>query len=397
MRKCVVSASDDQGDIMNVFSSRRRQVAGLLAASAILLPYSALAEDGVSDSQILLGQTVGVTGQIAGPVKEMMAGANAYLAKTNAGGGVHGRKIELITLDDQFDPVLAGKNAEQLIRKERVFALFQSRGTPHTQAILPLLAEHKIPLVAPSTGAAIFHQPVNRYLFNVRAMYQTEVKKAVEHFSMTGLKEIALAHVDDTFGKDGLAGFQEIMQKQGLKPSAVLSYDRAKPDVPKVIQALQGANAKALVVIGSTVTTAEIINGLRKSGNAMQIMTLSNNASQSFIDSLGNNAPGIMVSQIMPAPFSITTSLGQEFKQAAKEYKLPESYAAMEGYVSAKLMVEGLRRAGRGLTRDGLVRALEGIKKHDLGGILIQYSDKDHTGSEFVELTLIGRDKRFIR
>jgi ABC-type branched-subunit amino acid transport system substrate-binding protein len=89
--------------------------------------------------------------------------------------------------------------------------------------------------------------------------------------------------------------------------------------------------------------------------------------------------------------------LGQEFKQAAKEYKLPESYAAMEGYVSAKLMVEGLRRAGRGLSRDGLIRALEGVKKHDLGGIVIQYSDKDHTGSEFVELTLIGRDKHFIR
>ncbi|MBC3869953.1 ABC transporter substrate-binding protein [Undibacterium oligocarboniphilum] len=360
-------------------------------------PLFASAEEGVTESSLLLGQTVGVTGQIAGPVREMMAGANAYFAKVNAAGGIYGRKIEVRTLDDQFDPALTAKNADKLIRQEHVFALFQSRGTPHTQMLLPLLAEYKIPLIAPSTGAAVFHHPVNHYVFNVRATYQAEVRKAVEQFSTIGLKEIAILHVDDSFGQDGLEGFRTAMEMKGLKPSAIVSYDRTKPDVRAAVQAVQASQAKALILVASAGPAAELIKGLRAAGSGVQIMTLSNNASQSFIDSLGKDAPGIMVSQIMPAPHLLSTILGQEFKLLAKEYKVPESYAAMEGFVSAKVMVEGLRRAGKNLTRDGLIRALEGVKRHDFGGLTVDYSEKDHSGSEFVELTLIGRDKHFIR
>lgn len=381
---------------MNLFGLRRRWFAGLLIG-AMFAPLSASAEEGVTETSLLLGQTVGVTGQIAGPVREMMAGANAYFAKINAAGGIYGRKIDVRTLDDQFDPALTAKNADKLIRQEHVFALFQSRGTPHTQMLLPLLAEHKIPLIAPSTGAAVFHRPVNHYVFNVRATYQAEVRKAVEQFSTIGLKEIAILHVDDSFGQDGLEGFRAAMEMKGLKPSAIVSYDRTRPDVRAAVQAVQTSQAKALILVASAGPAAELIKGLRAAGSGVQIMTLSNNASQSFIDSLGKDAAGIMVSQIMPAPHLLSTVLGQEFKQLAKEYKVPESYAAMEGFVSAKVMVEGLRRAGKNLTREGLIRALEGVKRHDFGGLMVDYSEKDHSGSEFVELTLIGRDKHFIR
>lgn len=377
---------------------RAWRLPGMLSLCTLLmLPLASLAEDGVTDSTILIGQTVGLTGQIAGPVKEMNAGAAAYFAQVNKNGGINGRKIELRILDDKFDPAISASNAETLVKKEHVFALFQCRGTPHTQALLPLLAASKVPLIAPSTGAGVFHNPVNHYIFNVRAKYQDEVKKGVEQLSTIGFKDIALLHVDDTFGGDGLEGFQSAMAEFKLRPALIAKYDRAKPDVAKTVNEVMASSAKAVIIVGSATTVAELILGLRAKGNTAQIMTLSNNSSQSFIDSLGASATGIMVSQIMPAPHLVSSGLGQEFKTVAMGNGVSPSYAAMEGFVSAKVLVEGLKRAGKTPTREGLIRALESMHKVDLGGVTVTYGERDHTGSEFVELTMIGKDKRFVR
>lgn len=368
-----------------------------LAAAMVSLCSPAGAEEGVSDSTILIGQTVGLSGQIAGPVREMTAGASAYFSHINKNGGIYGRKIEVRTLDDKFDPAIAASNAESLIRKDHVFALFQSRGTPHTEAILPLLQASKIPLIAPSSGATLLHTPLQRYLFNVRARYQDEVVKAVEQFSTIGIRQIALIHVDDSFGRDGLAGFKRAMEHYQLTPALIVTYDRVKPDVAATVAAVGKISAQALIVVGSATTSAELILAIRAGGANLQIMTLSNNASQSFVDSLGPAAAGVIISQIMPAPHLLSSVLGQEFKNIAKAAGVTVSYAAMEGFVGAKLLVEGLRRAGSHPTRDGLVRALESMRRVDLGGLTVSYSERSHSGSEFVELTIIGRDGKFLR
>ncbi len=357
----------------------------------------ASAENGVTDTKIRIGQTIGITGQIAGAVKELNEGANAYIASVNRGGGVHGRLIEVITLDDKFDPKLSATNAEKLILEERVFAMFQNRGTPHTEAILPLLNSHKVPLVGPSTGATILHSPVNPNLFNVRARYQQEVIKAVEQFSTIGMNRIALIHVDDSFGRDGLEGFNHAMAQRKLKPAAIISFDRVKPDFAAIIDAAIAANPQTAIIVSSAPTAVSIIKGLRQKGNKMQLMTLSNNASGAFVKRLGEHAPGIIVSQITPPPNLLTSTLAMEFKVAAKETGATVSYSAMEGFVAAKVLVEGLKRAGRNLTRESFIKGLESIKSQDLGGLMVSYGPADHTGSEFVELTIIGRDGRFIR
>ncbi len=354
------------------------------------------AEEGVTDSTIVIGQTVGITGQIAGPVKEMMAGANAYFSAINKAGGVHGRKIELRSLDDKFDPALAAANAEALIKKEHVLALFQSRGTPHTEAILPLLAANKLPLIAPSTGAMVFHQPVSPYIFNVRAKYQDEVAKAIEQFSTVGIKKIALVHVDDTFGKDGLAGFEKALAKQKLTAVSINRFDRVKPDLDGLVNVLIKSDPQAVVIVGSASTTADIIRKIRAQSASTQLMTLSNNASQSFVDALGSAGHGVMMSQIMPAANSLSTVLGKEFKLMAAANGVNPSYAAMEGFVGAKVLVEGLKRSGRNLSREGLIRAMESMHKVDLGGLMVNYGVQDHSGSDFVELTMIGKDGKFL-
>lgn len=376
-------------------SHKRMNVALLLLLSIVSV--LSFAEEGVSDDKILIGQTIGVTGTIAGPVKEMNEGAAAYFASVNARGGIHGRKIEIRTLDDKFDPATARANAERLVRKDHVFALFQSRGTPHTEAILPVLAAYNVPLVAPSTGATLFHEPVNPLIFNVRAKYQDEVAKAIEHLSTIGVKNIGLLHVDDTFGQDGLAGFTKAMNGLKLKPAIVAKFDRVNPDYDLTAKAVIDAKPSALIVISSSKNTVAVIKAIRAQGSKMQILTLSNNSSASFVKELGKDGNGIVVTQISPAPHLVTTMLGQEFKVAAKASGATISYAAMEGFVNAKVLVEGLRRAGRNLTRSGLISGLESMQRVDLGGLLVTYSATDHTGSEFVEMTMIGKDGRLVR
>lgn len=372
----------------------------LIALAALLLGAAVVpagAEDGVTDTTILIGQTIGLSGTVAAPVKEMNQGAKAYIDSVNRAGGVNGRRIELRILDDGFVPAKTAANAEQLIKQERVFALFQTRGTPHTEAVAPILVANGVPLVAPSSGAALFHKPVNRLIFNVRAPYQEEVIKGIEHFTTVGFTRIGLLHVDDSFGRDGLEGFQKGMAARKLEPAIIASFAREKPDVNAAAAQLIKADPKALIIVSSSKNTVDVIKAIRAQGGSMQIMTLSNNSSDSFVKDLGPAGVGLIVSQITPAADLVSSILGQEFQLAAKAGGATRSYAAMDGFVSAKVLVEGLRRAGRNLTRESFVRGLESIHQLDLGGLMIGYGPHDHTGSEFVELTMIGRNGRFVR
>lgn len=242
----------------------------------------------------------------------------------------------------------------------------------------------------------IFHTPINPLLFNVRAKYQDEVKKGVEHFTTIGTTKIGLLHVDDSFGKDGLAGFVSAMNDRSLIPAIITSFPRVKPDYAATADAIVKANPGALIIVSSSANTVEVIKAIRAKGSMVQIMTLSNNSSQSFVQDLGAAGNGVIVSQITPAPNSVTTGLGKEFMALAKASNITVSYAAMEGFVAAKVLVEGLKRAGRTLTRESFVRAMESMQKYDLGGLMISYTTTDHTGSEFVEMTMISNG-RFIR
>ena len=356
----------------------------------------AKAETGVTDSTILIGQTVGLTGTVAALGSLMKEGNRSYIDKIIYQGGVYGRKIEIRTLDDKFSPAQTYANAETLIKKDRVFVLFEGRGTVHTERILPLLEANHVPLLAPGTGAAMFHHPTNPLVFNVRATYQDEVRKAVEHFATLGVS-IGILIVDDAAGQDGLEGFQIAMAAHHLRPVAITRFARVNPEVQTAATEVIKHYPGALIIVGSSKNTIAVIKAIRTQGGSMQIMTLSNNSSEAFVKSLGKDGYGVIVSQIMPAPDLETTRLGQEFLIAAKASGTTVSYTAMEGFVNAKVLVEALRRAGRNLTREGFIRGLESMQHMDLGGVLITYSDKDHSGSEFVELTMIGKDGRFIR
>ncbi len=349
-------------------------------------------------SQLLIGQTTALTGPASTGATENTQGAQVYFKHINSRGGINGQKVELVSLDDKFDAKLAAENAAKLITEHRVLALFMNRGTPHTQAIMPLLGQHKIPLIAPSTGAMVLHKPVHPWIFNVRASYQREAEKAITHLATIGMSRIGVVHVDDSFGADVTEGANKGFEKAQIKPAFVEKFDRTKPDFSAIAALPSKHQAQAVLFIGSAAAVAEGTKVIRANGSRAQIVTVSNNASSGFIKLMGEHARGTIVSQVFPFERSIATPMVKEAMElaAAQGYK-EVTPAMLEGYAGAKVVVEALRRAGPNPTRLGLQQALNGMGKVDIGGLEVSYSETDHTGLDFADLSIIGAGDKFVR
>ena len=368
-------------------------LSGLLAAAALALSVSVPVS-----AQIVVGQTSGFSGPVAASVKELTEGARLYFDAVNAAGGVNGQKIELISLDDKFDPKVAAENARQLVTEKNVIALFLTRGTPHTEAILPLLAQHKVPLVAPSTGAMVLHKPVNPYVFNVRATYQREAERAVRHLSLIGQDRIAILHVDDSFGADVAAGADAGFEGVGKKPVLKLAFDRAKPDFTQAAPAIVKADAQSVLVIGSANAVVDATKAVRALGSRATIVTVSNNASTGFIKQMGPLGHGTIVTQVFPYERSMSAPIVKEAADLARAKGMEGvSPAHMEGFSAAKVLVEGLKRTNGKFTRQALTSALNTMQKVDLGGMELSFSANDHTGLVYTDMSIISEDGKFRR
>jgi ABC-type branched-subunit amino acid transport system substrate-binding protein len=347
-------------------------------------------------AQIKIGQTAGFSGAVAASVKEATDGAKLYFDAVNAHGGVGGAQVHLVSLDDKFDPKLAAANAKQLI-DGGVICLFLTRGTPHTQAIVPLLNENKVPLIGPSTGAMALHNPVQPWLFNVRATYQREAERSISHLSLIGIDRIAIVQVDDSFGADAVLGALKGLKAVNKEPVALEKYDRAKPDFGPIMPRVVAAEPQAVMFIGSGTAVIDGMKALRATGSRAQMVTLSNNASSGFVKELGPLGHGVVFSQVFPYERSIASPAVKEAMELAKARDMELTPIMLEGFVAAKVVVEGLRRAGPNPTRDKLRRALETFTRVDVGGLEVSYSATDHTGLDYADLSIVGPDGRFRR
>jgi branched-chain amino acid transport system substrate-binding protein len=370
-------------------SSRHTGIGLALAALIFATP---------AHAQIVIGQTAGFSGQVAATVKEATEGAKLYLDAINAKGGVNGQTIELISMDDKFDPKLAAENAKKLIVEKNVIALFLNRGTPHTQAIMPLLAEYKVPLIAPSTGAMALHKPVNPWIFNVRATYQREAERAVQHLSLIGMDRIGVIHVDDSFGADGAEGAKRGFAGANKNAVFIEKFNREKSDFSSIAPLVARSGVQAVLLIGSGTAVVDGIAAIRNAGSRAQVVTLSNNASAGFVKALKENARGTIVTQVFPNERSLAAPIVKEAHDLAVAKGMEGvSPAMLEGFAAAKVLVAGLKRAGVNPTRVKLQQALDGTAKLDIGGLEVGYSPTDHTGLDFVDLSIIGPDGKFRR
>ena len=366
----------------------------LLAA----LPAAATAENGVTAERILLGQAVALTGPAAELGIQMRNGAKAYFDYVNAQGGVHGRRIELRTLDDGYEPSRTVPNTKKLIEEDRVFALFGYVGTPTSAAALPIFSEAKVPFFGPFTGAELLRQPFNRYIFNVRASYYDETEKIVEQVLSIGGKSIAVFYQNDAYGQAGLKGVEIAMTKRNLKIAALGTVERNTVKVEAAVKAINAVKPDAVVMISAYKSCAEFIRQMKQAGSASTFYNVSFVGSQALADELGPDGVGVAISQVMPFPWGPSVPVVKEYQRLSARAGFKDyNFSAIEGFVAAKVFVEGLRRTGRNLTRDNFIATLEKMNEIDVGGFYVGFSPANHNASKFVDLTIIGRQGRFLR
>ncbi|HWW07733.1 ABC transporter substrate-binding protein [Collimonas sp.] len=353
-----------------------------------LLAFTAIAN---AQEKIVIGQSVELSGEATG--KENMEGALAYFAWVNAQGGVYGRKIELKSYDDKRKPETTKLNTEKLLKEDNALALFGYRSTPTVEAVLPLLLTNKVPMIAPFSGGQSLHQPFNPYLFNLRASYQDEAAKMIELFGTLGIRKVAILYQDDSFGKDGLAGFERNLAKHKLNAVATANYDRKDLKIDKAVDTIVAANPQAVLMACTPSVCSDFVKQVHKKGFHPTFMMLSNVSSDTFFESLGDDGRGVSVMQVMPYPKDFNAGATREFQSVLKGMPKPPpfSYSTFEGFVAAKLLTEGLRRAGPNPTRPKLVAALETLRDFDLGGVKVSYTPSNHDGSKFVEMIMIGK------
>ena len=367
----------------------------LLAAAA---QASAQTEVGVTATEIVLGQSVALSGPAAELGTEMRSGANAYFRELNNSGGVHGRSIRLSTLDDGYEPERAAANTKKLIEEEKVFALFGYVGTPTSNAANPIFTAAKVPFFGPFTGAESLRTPVNRYIFNVRASYFDETEKIVEHITSLGSKKIAVFYQNDAYGKAGLDGVDRALAKRNLKMVATATVERNTVNVGEAVKFLLPKAPDAIVMISAYTSIAAFVKEAKKAGYTGQFHNVSFVGSVALAKALGKDGYGVAISQVVPFPYSGDLPVVRDYQKAMKAQTNGElSFTSLEGYIAARAFAEGLKRAGKNLTREGLVQALEGMSNVDIGGFNINFSNTSHSGSKYVDMTLIGRDGKFIK
>lgn len=357
---------------------------------AVAMTMTAHAKSPAED--IVVGQSIELSGEATG--KENMEGALAYLGWINSRGGVNGQQIKLKTYDDGRKPETTKLNTEKLIKEDHAIALFGYRSTPTVEAALPLILAEKIPMIAPFSGAQALHRPFNPYLFHLRASYQDETAKMVDALAPLGITKAAILYQDDGFGRDGLEGFEKNLAAHNLKPILTAKYDRKDLKIDLAVAGIVAANPQAVLMACTPSVCANFVKQVHKAGSHPLMLMLSNVSSDSFFKSLGADGRGVGIMQVMPYPKDFTAIVTREFQHILKEMRNPPplSYSTLEGFVAAKLLVEGIRRAGPGPTREKLFAALENMRNVDLGGVKISYSSTSHEGSKFVELIVIGQN-----
>ena len=372
-----------------------RWLGGIVATVVAL---SVGAEPGVTATTILIGQSAAFTGPASELGTEMRAGAAAYFQAINAAGGVNGRKIEMRSLDDGYEGDRAAANTKKLI-DDGVFLLFGYVGTPTSNASKPIFTAARVPFVGPFTGAESLRNPLNRYIFNIRASYYDETDKLVGQLVGQTLDKIAVFYQNDDYGKAGLAGVERAMQKRGIKIIATGTVERNTVEVTAAVKTICKIETQGVVMISAYKSCAAFIKAMRAAGCNPQFMNVSFVGSKALAHEAGPAGRGVGISQVVPFPWNLSARVVKEYQQLleASTGKQNYSFTSLEGFIAAKVLVEGLRRTGPDLTREKFIGAMEQIRDLDVGGFTVTFTPTDHSGSKFVELTVIGKDERFLR
>jgi ABC-type branched-subunit amino acid transport system substrate-binding protein len=369
---------------------RKILVAATLAA-AFALP--ALAQK--DSNAIVIGQSVPLSGSNKDLGEDIREGALAYLKKVNDAGGVNGRKIELVSLDDANDTKKSEANTKTLL-DQGVIALFGYGSATLSNPALPHVEAARITFFAPFTGADPMRK-FNRFVYNHRASYADEMEKVVDHYTTFGIKRFAIVHYEDAIGKANYGAVERALKARNLNVVAVASLQRTQTDISKDVAKVLQANPDVVITTTLYKHAADFVKLSRKQGSGAQFISNSFPGSTALAGALGAEGLGVAMAQVVPTVTKRSIPIVKEYQEALEKFKAKKDYSfqALEAYIAMKVLVEGLRRAGPQPTRERLLQALDTIQNYDLGGYLVIFTPNNHNGSNYVGLTILGRDLAF--
>lgn len=366
-----------------------------LAAALAFLPARA--------ADLVIGQVAPYSGPLAPTGSHMREGARLYFDHVNAQGGVNGARIRFVTRDDAYKAAETVRLTRELLAQSRPVALTGVVGTGNIAALVKekVLDEADVPLVAMRSGATSLVKPPHPMLFHTRASYGAEVQKIVTQLTTTGSTRLAVFYQDDPFGQDGLASAEAAIAAAKANLVAKAGYPRNTTKVEAAVAAIAAAKPQAVIMVSNTAASAEFVKQSRAAGNDAMLFAMSVTDGPQVASLIGKDAAhGLAVVQVVPDPQSralpVTRELQDLYKQnPPKDIEL--NHTLLEGFIGAKVLVEGLRRAGPNPSPKRLREALDGLRNFDVGGVVIDFSPANHSGSRYVDITILNREGRLLR
>lgn len=375
----------------------RRQVIGAAGALTAGVASSMLPRlSQAAGNEILIGQSVHTTGPLSVTMPPVLKGQDMAIADINRKGGIGGRKIKLITLDDAYDPKKCVANVNQLIDEHKVVALYGLGSTANVGAALPVLAEKKVPLVGVYTGSPVLRAKQHPYFFTTMASYRDEVVQMMRNLVTLQRGQIGLVYQNSPFGQLMRPVCEEVAKELGATLVAKEALEANGSNAQAVANAVAAAKAQSIIFMSFGPSLIPFAKAAKASAS-VPIYCISISNSQTILGELGDEARGLAFTNIIPYPWRATTGIARDYNAAMTAAKLPVDYDHFFGYLNLRVLIEGIRRAGKNVTPQGIVAGMESMTKTDVGGYPVDYSASNHHGSKLVEITIVGPGGRYLR
>ncbi|MGV8804540.1 MAG: ABC transporter substrate-binding protein [Polaromonas sp.] len=368
-----------------------------MALSLFSFGNSPLHAQAASDN-IVIGASLPLSGNNAAAGQEGLAVMKAYFDSVNKAGGIDGRMLQLMVLDDGYVPKKAAENAQALI-DAKALTLFHCWGTSNCNAMMPVITQAGIPMVAGIAGSGLMRQQPGRLAFNIRASTDAEIDTMVRQMSSVGQGSIAVVYQNDPFGKSAQAASQAVFTKHKLQPVAEISIEPDASNVVAVTEALKKLPAlNGIILLASPTATLGLITHARKNQLNTQFYNLAAQANQKVVAGLGEHTKGVVFTTLVPSPWKEGMAVVREYQHiySTATGKQDYSYLGMEVFINARTLVEGLRKAGRNVTRESLVNAMETKGEKVYGPMTVHFKPGSHNGSSYVSLAIINKQGRFV-
>ncbi|MCA1415806.1 ABC transporter substrate-binding protein [Bradyrhizobium sp. NBAIM20] len=367
----------------------------LLAATTLVARGN---EAGISEDAILFGQAAALEGPSSALGQRMRQGIVAAFTEVNAKGGIHGRKLQLISRDDGYDPDRSVAQTLHLINEDKVFALIGAVGTPTAMATIPITSSRNVPFIGPFTGAEFLRDLELPNVVNIRASYGAEAEAWIKHLTEDRkFTRIGIFYQDDSFGRDGLVGVKRALAKRGLELAAEGTFERNTRAVGQAWRMIKRADPEAIVMVGTYGPCAEFIKLAHRSGARPTFVNISFVGAVALAAELGPEGDGVIVSQVVPFPWDRSLKLVADYQAAQKAFDpaLTPDFVSLEGYLSGRLAAAALEKAGPNPTRASLLRAINDTGRFDISGSIVTVGTRMLDTPPKVFLTVIQKDGTF--